>query len=148
MGKIAQPEAGIGWKRVPLLVLVILLALGLNVLAWVGASLGPGAQASWRLVSLLGFFLLGLAIGRWWALLVTCAFGVIHAVPVYLGLLPGYFIDLGRGTVVGLRPSLASCPDRARRARSGGHPPAAKLARLISRLTRRCPWLLWHHVSS
>ena len=38
----------------------------------------------------LGFFLLGLLIGRWWALLVTCAYGLIHAIPVYLGLLPGY----------------------------------------------------------
>lgn len=75
--------------------LIILLALGLNLVAWVGASLGAGAQASWRYVSLLLVFLVGLVIGRWWALLVTCAFGVIHAIPVYLGLLPGYLSTWG-----------------------------------------------------
>jgi len=74
---------------------VVLIALLLNVLAWVGASLGPAAEASWRFVSLFGFVLLGFAIGRWWALLVTCAFGVIHAVPVYLGWLPGYLSSWG-----------------------------------------------------
>ena len=72
-----------------------LLALGLNVLVWVAASWLPGANESWRFASLLGFFVLGLVIGRWWALLVTCAFGVIHAVPVYLGLLPGYLSTWG-----------------------------------------------------
>lgn len=75
--------------------LIILLALGLNLVAWVGASFGAGAQASWRYVSLLLVFLVGLVIGRWWALLVTSAFGVIHAIPVYLGLLPGYLSTWG-----------------------------------------------------
>lgn len=82
-------------RRLRVIALVLLIALTLNVLAWIGASLGPGVQASWRLVSLLGFFVLGLAIGRWWALLVTCAFGVLHAIPVYLGLLPGYLSTWG-----------------------------------------------------
>jgi hypothetical protein len=44
---------------------------------------------------LLGFFLLGWLIGRWWALVVTCAYGVIHAIPVYLGLMPGYLSTWG-----------------------------------------------------
>jgi hypothetical protein len=87
---MAQPGAGIGWKRVPLLVWVVLLALGLNILAWVAPSWRPNAPGTWTLVSLLSFLLLGLAIGRWWALLATCAYGVIHAVPVSLGRLPGY----------------------------------------------------------
>lgn len=77
-------------KHAPLLVRVIGLALALNVVAWVGASWGPGVQAIWPWVSLAGFFLLGLIIGRPWALLVTIAFGIIHAIPVYWGLLPGY----------------------------------------------------------
>jgi hypothetical protein len=77
-------------KRLPLLVRVIGLALALNVVAWFGASRGPGIQAVWPWVSLAGFFLLGLIIGRPWALLVTIAFALIHAIPVYLGLLPGY----------------------------------------------------------
>ena len=46
-------------------------------------------------MSLLDFFLLGLLIGRWWALVVTCAYGVIHAIPVYRGLLPGYLSTWG-----------------------------------------------------
>lgn len=87
---MAEPAPVIEQTRLRLVTRVLFIALLLNVVAWVGASLGPGAQASWRFVSLLGFFLLGLAIGQWWALLVTCAFGVIHAIPVHLGLLPGY----------------------------------------------------------
>ena len=86
---------GTGRRKLPLPAVIILLALGLNVVAWVGASLGAGAQASWRYVSLLLVFLVGLAIGRWWALLVTCAFGMIHAIPVYFGLLPGYLSTWG-----------------------------------------------------
>ena len=82
-------------RRAPHLARILLVALGLNVLAWVGASLGPGAQESWKFVSLLLFFVLGLTIGQWWALWVTCAFGVLHAVPVYLGLLPGYLSTWG-----------------------------------------------------
>lgn len=77
-------------KRVPLLVRVFVLAFALNVLAWAGAAWRPDDNGTWRLVTLLGFFLLGLIAGRWWALLVTCTFAVIHAIPVYLGLLPGY----------------------------------------------------------
>ena len=84
-----------GRRKLPLPAVITLLALGLNLVAWVGASFGSGAQASWRYVSLLLVFLVGLAIGRWWALLVTCAFGVIHAIPVYLGLLPGYLSTWG-----------------------------------------------------
>ena len=41
-------------------------------------------------VSLLGSFLLGLLIGRWWALGVTGICGVIHAIPVSLALSPGH----------------------------------------------------------
>ena len=82
-------------KKLPLLGLIILIALGLNLVAWVGASFGAGAQASWRYVSLLLVFLVGLVIGRWWALLVTCTFGVIHAIPVYLGWMPGYLSTWG-----------------------------------------------------
>ena len=92
---MGEPAPALRQKRLRLLTRVLFIALLLNVLAWIGASLGPGAQASWRFVSLLGFFLLGLSIGRWWALLVTCAFGVIHAAPVYLGLLPGYLSSWG-----------------------------------------------------
>ena len=73
----------------------LLLALARNVLAWLGAAMGPSAQAIWPWVSLVGFFVLGLTIGRWWALLVTAAFGVIHAIPVVLGLLPGYLSSWG-----------------------------------------------------
>ena len=40
-------------------------------------------------MSLLGSFLLGSLIGRRWALGVTGAYGVIHAIPVSLGLTPG-----------------------------------------------------------
>jgi hypothetical protein len=87
---MVQPGEDIRRKRVPPLVWAVVLALCLNVLAWVAASWRPDSHGTWTLVSLLGFLLLGLIIGRWWALLVTCAFGVIHAIPVYLGLLPGY----------------------------------------------------------
>jgi hypothetical protein len=44
----------------------------------------------WSVISLLAAFLTGALIGRSWALLVTVAFVVIHAIPVYLKLLPGY----------------------------------------------------------
>jgi hypothetical protein len=77
-------------KRVAIAFRAIGLALLLNLIAWLGASWGPGIQKIWPWVSLLGCFFLGLIIGRWWALLVIIAFGVIHAMPVYLGLLPGY----------------------------------------------------------
>ncbi len=77
-------------RRVRLLIWIVALALGLNVLAWVGAAWWPDAIRIWARVSLLGFFLIGLLIGRGWALLVTLAYGVMHAIPVYLGLLPGY----------------------------------------------------------
>lgn len=87
--------AGAAPRKLALPWLIILLALGLNLVAWIGATLGPGAQASWRYVSLLLVYLVGLVIGRWWALLVTCAFGIIHAIPVYLGLLPGYLSTWG-----------------------------------------------------
>ena len=90
-----QPESPRGRQRIALAVRVLLIALGLNIIAWVGAALGPGVRASWGIVSLLLCFVLGLAIGRWWALLVTIAFGVIHAVPVLLGLLPGYLSTWG-----------------------------------------------------
>jgi hypothetical protein len=38
----------------------------------------------------VGACLTGALIGRWWALWVIPAFGLIHAIPVYLGWLPGY----------------------------------------------------------
>jgi hypothetical protein len=69
---------------------VIALALALNVVAWIGASLAPAAQAIWPVASLFAFFVIGIVIGDWRALWVTLAFGVIHAVPVLLGLLPGF----------------------------------------------------------
>lgn len=90
-GQSSEPEGG----RSRLVTRVLLIALILNGLAWLGASLGPAAHAAWRPVSLLTCVGLGFAIGRWWALLVTCAFGAIHAVPVYLGLLPGYLSTWG-----------------------------------------------------
>lgn len=93
-----MPQTGemIAAQRVPLFVRVIVLALALNILGWLAAAWGPGdADGSWRLVSLLGSFLLGFVIGRWWALLVAVAYGVIHAIPVYLGLLPGYLSTWG-----------------------------------------------------
>jgi hypothetical protein len=55
----------------------------------------PDAQAIWPYISLGLFFAIGFGIGRWWALLVTAAFGVIHAVPVYFGLLPGHLSNWG-----------------------------------------------------
>jgi hypothetical protein len=92
---VAQPETTFERKRVPLLLKVVALALGLNVLAWVVAFALPNFMLVWTVVSLGGFFLLGFFIGRWWALLVTCAYAVIHAVPVYLGLLPGHLSTWG-----------------------------------------------------
>ena len=85
-----QPGESIARKRVPLLARIIVLAFALNVLAWTAASWFPDRNGIWTLVSLLGFFLLGLIVGRWWALSVTVAFAVIHAAPVYLGVVPGY----------------------------------------------------------
>jgi hypothetical protein len=76
--------------RVTLLTRAVLLALALNVLVWIAAAWQPDAHGSWKYVSLLGCFLLGLVIGEWWALIVVFAFGVFHAIPVYLRLLPGY----------------------------------------------------------
>lgn len=87
---------GKGWEHTRLLVRVILLAFALNVLAWAGATWRLSSHGTWTLVSLLGFFLLGMVAGRWWALLVTCAFAVIHAIPVYFGLLPGYLSTWGQ----------------------------------------------------
>jgi hypothetical protein len=86
----AQARESVGQKRDSLLVRVIGLALALNLVAWAGAGWVPDAQAIWPWVSLVGCFVLGFIIGRPWALLVTVAFSVIHAIPVYLGLLPGY----------------------------------------------------------
>ncbi len=79
-------------RRVRLLSWIIGLALGFNVFAWVGAWLWPDAATNgvWGVVSLLGAFLTGALIGRAWALLVMLAFGLLHAIPVYLGILPGY----------------------------------------------------------
>jgi hypothetical protein len=93
--EVTQPRTSSERKQVPLLVWAVALALGLNVLAWAAASWRPHDHGTWTLVSVLGFFLLGLVIGRWWALLVTCAYGVLHAIPVYLGLLPGYLSTWG-----------------------------------------------------
>ena len=92
---MTQPGASSGRQRVPVLVWAVALALGLNVLAWAAAAWRPNDHGTWALVGLVGFFLIGLLIGRWWALLVTCAYGVIHAIPVYLGLLPGYLSTWG-----------------------------------------------------
>ena len=92
---MTEPNAPKRRSRIQLLVRVLLIALGFNIVAWVGAASGPAAQSSWKVVSLIGCFVLGLAVGRWWALLVTFAFGLIHAVPVLLGLLPGYLSTWG-----------------------------------------------------
>jgi hypothetical protein len=92
---MSPQRAGVVQDRGWLLSRVILFALGLNVLVWIAAAQWPAARDSWRWLSLSGVFLLGFVIGRWWALLVTCAFGVIHAIPVYLGLLPGYLSSWG-----------------------------------------------------
>ena len=78
------------YRSLPLFVRVVLLAVALNVPAWVGAASFPGALEIWKYVSLLGTFALGFVIGRWWALWVVVAFGVIHAIPVYLGWTQGY----------------------------------------------------------
>ncbi len=37
----------------------------------------------------LCYLLLGLVIGRWWALLVAVGFYLLHALTVYLGIWPG-----------------------------------------------------------
>lgn len=82
----------IGRRRARRLIWIAVLALGFNGLAWAGARLWPDAamNGAWRTISLLGAFLIGALIGRAWALLVTLAWGVVHAIPVYLGWLPGY----------------------------------------------------------
>ena len=71
---------------------ITILAFGFNALGWIGVRLWPEAATNgvWSVVSLLAAFLIGALIGRSWALLMTLAFGVIHAIPVYLRLLPGY----------------------------------------------------------
>ena len=92
---MAQPGATLVWKRVPIIVRAVALAPGLNGLAWAAASWRPDDHGTWALVSLLGSFLLGLLIGRWWALVVTGAYGVIHAIPVSLGRMPGYLSTWG-----------------------------------------------------
>jgi hypothetical protein len=74
---------------------VLALALGLNALGWVAISLWPDEHGIWKWVVLPGFVLLGFVIGRWWALGVTLAYGVIHAIPVNLGLMPGYLSTWG-----------------------------------------------------
>ena len=90
MGSLTPIGESKGWERTRLFVRIIVLALALNVLAWAGAAWRLGSHGNWTQVSLAAFFLLGLVAGRWWALLVTCAFAVLHAIPVYFGLLPGY----------------------------------------------------------
>ena len=92
---MVQSETSAGRKHIPLAVRVVALALALNVVAWVAASLQSNAQGSWAYVALSIFFLLGFLIGRSWALLVTLAYGAIHAIPVSLGLLPGYLSTWG-----------------------------------------------------
>lgn len=67
-----------------------LIAVALNVLVWIGAALFPETRQGWGKVALPLFVLLGFCVGRWWALRVTVFFGIIHAIPVYFGLLPGY----------------------------------------------------------
>ena len=93
--EVGQPEPSGGGKSVTLLVRAGLIALGLNVVAWVANAWIPNVEESWKYISLGLFFSIGFCIGRWWALLVTGAFGVIHAVPVYFGLLPGYLSTWG-----------------------------------------------------
>lgn len=92
---MAPAGDGTGRTRGPPLARVVALAVALNVLAWVAAAWRPDAHGGWALVALPGFVLLGFAVGRWWALRVTLAYGVIHAVPVSLGLLPGYLSTWG-----------------------------------------------------
>jgi len=87
---VLQKGESIRRRRVRLLIWIVVFALGLNVLTWAGAAWRPDAIRIWPLVSLLGFFLIGLLIGCGWALLVTLAYVFVHAIPVYLGLLPGY----------------------------------------------------------
>lgn len=67
-----------------------LIAVALNALVWIGAALFPETRQGWGKVALPLFVLLGFCVGRWWALRVTAFFGIIHAIPVYFGLLPGY----------------------------------------------------------
>jgi hypothetical protein len=93
--EMAQSVAVAGRRRVPLFITAVALALGLNVFAWIAAYLRPNDHGTWTIVSLLCFYVLGLVIGQWWALLATCAYAVIHAIPVYLGLLPGYLSTWG-----------------------------------------------------
>ena len=47
--------------------------LGFNILAWIGAWLWPDSPSNgvWTVVSLLGAFLTGALIGRWWAFALT-----------------------------------------------------------------------------
>jgi hypothetical protein len=93
--EVVQPDMNVGSKRVSVFVRAVLIALGLNVLAWIANASIPNVEESWKYISLGLFFTIGFGIGRWWALLVTGAFGVIHAVPVHFGLLPGYLSTWG-----------------------------------------------------
>ena len=90
-----QTPTGTRPGHVPLLVRVVALAFGLNVLGWVAVSLWPNEHENWTRIVLPGFVLLGFVIGRWWALWVTLAYGIIHAIPVYLGLMPGFLSTWG-----------------------------------------------------
>jgi hypothetical protein len=92
---VVESESRIGKLRVSVFVRATLIALGLNLVAWVANAWLPDAPESWKYISLGLFFAIGFGIGSWWALMVTAAFGVIHAVPVYLGLLPGYLSTWG-----------------------------------------------------
>lgn len=88
----AQNGESLRRRQVRPLIWIGLLALGFNVFSWIGVRLWPDTSRNgvWTVVSLLGAFLIGALIGRSWALLVTLAFVVIHAIPVYLKLSPGY----------------------------------------------------------
>src|SRR5262245_56022984 len=92
---MAQAGMRIEPRSIPLLVRVIVLAVALNVMAWIAAACYPDPGGSWALVVLPVFVLLGFIIGRSWALLVTLAYCIIHAIPVSVGLLPGYLSTWG-----------------------------------------------------
>jgi hypothetical protein len=92
-------------------------------------------------VRLLGFFLLGVLIGRWWALVVTCADGVIPAIPVSLGLLPGYLSTWGEALWWALALAVWLARTGPGCARPRGPPPAPKPVQPMRRRTERgsCP---------
>ena len=122
---MVDPEVSVGWKRIA--VRAVLLAQGLNVLAWVANAWLPEAQESWKYISLGLFFAIGFVIGRW---IGTVGDRRIRCNPRgarVLGAVAWVPIDLGRRAVVGFRADVAGWRDSDGRACARHDPPVAAL---------------------